>query len=415
MNHYIIEPERRTEIAASTEVLVAGGGIAGIAAALAAARHGKKVTLLERQFALGGMATLGLITIYLPLCDGMGNQLIFGLGEELLRLSIHRTYEGTYPTAWLEGGTKEERTEKRFTAQFNPQLFALDAEKLLRESGVEILYGTLAVDTVVEDGLIRAVIVENKSGRTAISVESVIDCTGDADLCRLSGAPTVLKEGGNGLASWYYYFDGSAVKLKMFGLADVVPDKKDSKDKNGNSTYQAEKTESLDANFRFSGVDGYELSGAVQAGHEKMFADILARRADNEAFVPVTMSTIPLVRMSRRLAGVHTMDESEDHQYLSDSVGMTGDWCKRGPAYEIPFGALHCEEIKNLLAAGRDISTTDAMWNVTRVIPPCAVTGQAAGTAAALGSDFTKTDIEVLQHTLAADGVRLHWQEVDAQ
>ncbi len=407
MEHYIIEPQRKTPVAGATQVLVAGGGMAGIAAALAAARHGKQVTLLERQFALGGMATLGLITIYLPLCDGMGNQLVLGLGEELLRLSIRHTHEGAYPSAWLSGGTREARIRTRFTAQFNPQLFALDAERLLKEAGVRILYGTLAVDTLVKNGVIQAVIVENKSGRTALSVESVIDCTGDADLCRLAGAPTRLKEGGNGLASWYYHFDGSAVNLKMFGLADVVPDKKDTRC----GVYQAEKTESLDAGYRFSGVDGYELSDAVLAGHEKMFADILAQRARNQQFVPVTMSTIPLVRMSRCLEGVHTMEESEDHQFLPDSVGMTGDWCRRGPAYEIPFGALHCDCIKNLLAAGRDISTSDAMWNVTRVIPPCAVTGQAAGTAAALGSDFTKTDIPALQATLAADGVRLHWEE----
>ena len=102
------------------------------------------------------------------------------------------------------------------------------------------------------------------------------------------------------------------------------------------------------------------------------------------------------------------MDVSNDHKALPDSVGMTGDWTKRGPAYEIPFGALHCDKIRNLLAAGRDIYTTDAMWNVTRVIPPCAVSGQAAGTAAALGNDFTQTDIHALQAALKADGVMLH-------
>ena len=102
------------------------------------------------------------------------------------------------------------------------------------------------------------------------------------------------------------------------------------------------------------------------------------------------------------------MDVSQDHTALPDSIGMTGDWTKRGPAYEIPFGALHCAEIRNLLAAGRDISTTEAMWNVTRVIPPCAVSGQAAGTAAALGNDFTCTDINALQAALKADGVKLH-------
>lgn len=404
MSTCIRERERETPIFSETEVLVAGGGIAGIAAALAAARHGKKVTLVEKQFAVGGMATLGLITIYLPLCDGCGNQLVFGLGEELLRLSIKYGHEGEYPGAWLENGSIEEKRRRRFTAQFNPQLFALSAERLLRQEGVKILYGAYAVDAAVEDGCIRAVVVESKSGRTAIRVESVIDCTGDADICFLSGAPTCLKQDGNGLASWYYFFDGSEVKLKMFGLADVVPEKEPGR----NGEYDASKTDSLDSSFRFSGVDGYELSEAVQRGHEKMFDDILAAQSRNGGLRPVTMSAIPLVRMSRRLVGTHTMEQAQDHCVLPDSVGMTGDWCRRGPAYEIPFGALHCMEVKNLLAAGRCISASDAMWNVTRVIPPCAVTGQAAGTAAALSSDFTKTDIAALQDALMDDGVKLH-------
>ena len=405
----ITEAGRDIPVAASTQVLVAGAGIAGLSAALAAARHGKDVILLEREYGLGGMATLGLITIYLPLCDGMGNQLVFGQGEELLHLSIKYGHEGRYPDAWLGNGTAEERKQQRFTAQFNPHLFALTVEKLLRDEGVKILYGTTVVDTVVEDGVIKYVIVENKSGRTAIAVDAVIDCTGDADVCHLAGAPTVVNPKGNGLASWYYYHDGKDVSLKMFGLADVVPDKEDSKQSDGSDTYSAAKTDSLDANFRFSGIDGYELSDAVLAAHEKMFADILAQKEANPDLVPVTGSSIPLVRMSRRLAGLYTMEEKDDHVRLPDSVGMTGDWCKRGPAYEIPFGALHCAEVKNLLAAGRDISTSHAMWNVTRVIPPAAVSGQAAGTAAALGSDFMNTDIAELQRVLEADGVKLHF------
>ena len=403
---YILESGRKTPILADTEVLVAGAGIAGISAALAAARHGRRVTLMEKQFAIGGMATLGLVTIYLPLCDGCGNQLIFSQGEELLLLSIKYAYEGSYPSAWLNGGKREEREKNRFTAQFNPQLFALSAERLLKSEGVRIIYGTSAVGTVVSDGRISYVIVENKSGRSAIRAESVIDCTGDADICHLSGAPTAVKEGGNGLASWYYYFDGKKVSLKMFGLADVVPE--ESGTEGDGESYSAAKTESLGAR-RFSGVDGYELSDAVLAGHEKMLEDILSQRKKNDCLVPVTMSTIPLVRMSRRLIGVKTMEQSSDHEFVGDSIGMTGDWCRRGPAYEIPFGALHCTGVRNLLAAGRDISVSDEMWNVTRVIPPCAVTGQAAGTAAALGSDFCELDISLLQQTLEKDGVKLHW------
>lgn len=405
----ITEPARETTVALETQVLVAGGGIAGIAAALAAARRGRRVTLIERGFAVGGMATLGLITIYLPLCDGCGNQLIFGIGEELLRLSIKHGHEGRYPAEWLGPGTRAERTANRFTAQFNPQLFALEAERLLLEAGVDIVYGTVAVGAQVEGGVIKHVIVENKSGRTAIAAGSVIDCTGDADICSLAGAPTVLKSGGNGLASWYYYFDGSKVNLKMFGLADVVPDESDDVRADGSDTYSAGKTESLDRDYRFSGVDGYELSRAVLAGHGRMLGDILAQRGGNPELVPVTMSTIPLVRMSRRLAGEYTMRCADDHRALPDSVGMTGDWCRRGPAYEIPFSALRCGRIRNLLAAGRCISADDEMWNVTRVIPPCAVSGQAAGTAAALTSDFSAIDIDLLQSALLSDTVKLHF------
>ena len=406
MNKYLIEPERKIDITDSCDVLVAGGGIAGIAAAMAAARGGKKVTLLEREYALGGMATLGLVTIYLPLCDGEGKQLVCGIGEELLKLSITHGAEANYPKAWLDGGSGEDKIKNRYMTQFNPHLFALEAEALLLSLGVQILYGTLACAVTKEDDSITAVVVENKSGRTAIEVGAVIDCTGDADICQMAGAKTALKEGGNGLASWYYYHTGGKVTLKMFGLADVVPGQTTG-DKQG-SHLSAAKVESLDKSHRFSGVDGTQLSEAVIAAHGKMFSDILGHNAQNGDYVPVTMSTIPLVRMSRRLVGAYTMDESENKKHMPDSIGMTGDWRKRGPAFEIPFGTLYGNEVKNLLAAGRDISVTDAMWDITRVIPACAVTGQAAGAAAALGSDFAKLDIKALQSSLEHAGVKLH-------
>ena len=102
-----------TKVRYECDVLVAGGGVAGIAAAMAAAREGAKVILLERSYVLGGLATSGLVTIYLPLCDGVGHQVSFGIAEELLRLSIEHGDEGRYPTAWLDGGTPEEKAEKQ--------------------------------------------------------------------------------------------------------------------------------------------------------------------------------------------------------------------------------------------------------------------------------------------------------------
>jgi hypothetical protein len=155
-------------------------------------------------------------------------------------------------------------------------------------------------------------------------------------------------------------------------------------------------------------VDWEELSRAVLNAHEKMYQDILRHRDADDSYVPVAISSIPLVRMSRRLAGEYTLDDSEDHKFMADSIGMTGDWRKRGPAYEIPFRTMYCRDVKNLLAAGRHISVTDAMWDITRVIPPCAVTGEAAGTAASIGIDFTALDINELQRHLANRNVKLH-------
>lgn len=413
MKSVIIEPERKIPVESSCDVLVAGGGIAGIAAAMAAARGGKRVTLVEREYALGGMATLGLVTIYLPLCDGEGSQLVFGIGEELLKLSIEHGAEANYPDAWLNGGSLEARKKTRYITQFNPHLFALRSEALLLKLGVKILYGTLVCSVSKEDGAISHVIVENKSGRSAISVASVIDCTGDADVCQLAGAKTVLHSGGNGLASWYYYIQGGKVSLKMFGLADVLPGRgPDDAGATDGRQYEAVKVESLDENLRFSGVDGDELSRAVIAAHEKMFEDIGGFHAKDASYLPVTISTIPLVRMSRRLAGVFTMDDSGDKMFVKDSIGMTGDWRKKGPAYEIPYGTLYGDDVPNLLAAGRDISVTDSMWDITRVIPCCAVTGEAAGTAAAIGGDFAKINVAELQERLTAGGAKLHLEEL---
>lgn len=410
----ITEKERSIPVSAQCDVLVAGGGIAGIAASIAAARGGKKVILLEREYALGGMATLGLVTIYLPLCDGAGKQVIYGIGEELLKLSIEHGAEANYPAAWLEGGSLEERTEKRYMTQFNPHLFAMRAEQLISSLGVEILFGTLAAQVVVDNKNITHVVIENKSGRSAIAVGAVIDCTGDADICHLAGAPTKLHKNGNALAGWYYYQSGGKVHLKMFGLADIVPDKDGGApeaEADEGEHYQAVKVESI-GDFRFTGVDGTELSRSVVEVHARMYDDIMAHHKDDEEYLPVTMSTIPLVRMSRRIEGAYTLDDSEERVYFDDSIGLTGDWRKRGPIYELPFRTLYCNEIRNLLAAGRDISTTDSMWDISRVIPTCAVTGEAAGTAAALGNDFAALDVAELQQMLRAGGVQLHVDEI---
>lgn len=400
----ILEPARHVPVKQTCDVLVAGGGIAGIAAALAAARRGKRTMLLERGWQLGGLATAGLITIYLPLCDGVGHQLSYGIAEELLWLTVKHHSEGDYPTLWREEHSVEERKAgERFLTQYNPSLFALEAEKLLTESGVSIFYGASVCGVHKEGEMISAVMVETPSGRHAIEVESVVDATGDAVVCALSGAKTALFQQGNILAAWYYEYNGKRVAKRSLGACDVPETEK----KAGRG-----ETPELLLNRRFGGLDAEELSEMMCISHQKMLQDILKHREENPEYLPVTIPTMPQVRMTRRLVGAYTQDDTENGVSYADSVGMFGDWRKRGPAYELPFSTLWGKEIPNLIAAGRCISVTDAMWDITRVIPVCAVTGEAAGTAASLGNDFSKLDVAALQAALREQGVKLHREDL---
>lgn len=382
----------KTSVKGSFDVIVAGGGIAGISAALAAARQGADVLLIESSYILGGLATSGLVTIYLPLCDGMGRQVSFGICDELIRLSVKHTNEGSYSDAWFNGGSRQERCEKRFEVQFNAHLFAMEAEKLLIDNGVQILYGTRICAAKKNGSRLEYIITENKSGRCAYKCNSAVDCTGDADLFALCGAQTDEFDAGNILACWYYYYSQGKVSLKMLGYAE------NPEGDNGTPLIQQ----------RFSGLDGMENSRMVQHAHEQMLKDILKHRQQDETYVPVTMPTIPQIRMTRKINGAFTLDTADEHKYFNSSIGMISNWKKRGPVYEVPFETLYSSDCENVFAAGRCISVTDLMWDVSRVIPACAVTGEAAGTAAAMLRDSDSIDVAVLQKRLTENGVILH-------
>ncbi|MFA6845348.1 MAG: FAD-dependent oxidoreductase, partial [Sphaerochaetaceae bacterium] len=162
--NYLLEKERKTPIVSEYDTVIVGAGMGGIAAALATARHGRKVLLVERMFSVGGLATLGLITIYLPLCDGRGRQVCFGLNDELLKLSISHGFEDKYPNTWLDK-KQTVHHDQRFEVGFNAQVFAILMEQTLREAGCDILYGTLVTSISKKNNFIDAVILENKNGR----------------------------------------------------------------------------------------------------------------------------------------------------------------------------------------------------------------------------------------------------------
>jgi len=396
-----INEQLHTEVKKEYDVAVCGGGIAGISAALAATRQGKKTVIFEKQYMLGGLGTAGIVTIYLPLCDGYGHQVSFGIAEELFRLSILHGAENMYPENWLDNiGTRGE-DDKRFEVQYNPQLFAILAEKLLLSEDVDILYGTYAVGVDTENGRIKHIITENKSGRCAYKVKSVVDATGDCDIASFAKLPTDTFGQGNMLAAWYYSLGKAGYRLNQLGCVDVT-DKGRPKENQVKSL--AEK--------RFSGIDGEELSEQMCLAHQALYRDFLKKRQNDEELVPVTIATTPQIRMTRKIVGEYTLSEAEEHRYFEDSVGMVSNWKKRGPVYEVPFRTLYNSAVKNLIFAGRCVSVDEAMWDIMRVIPCCAVTGQAAGTAAAMTDDFSALDIKELQKILEKSGVILHEKEL---
>jgi hypothetical protein len=147
-------------------------------------------------------------------------------------------------------------------------------------------------------------------------------------------------------------------------------------------------------------------------GQAAVYNDFLKKRAQDPDHAPVTMATIPQIRMTRKIVGEYELSHKEEHKYFEDSIGMVSNWKKRGPIYEVPFGTLYSAKVKNLICAGRCTSVNETLWDVMRVIPCCAVTGQAAGTAAAMSDDFSALDVSQLQKKLAEDGVKLHENEV---
>lgn len=399
MSDYIQENAKEIPVKYHPDVVVAGGGIAGIAAALAAARNGADVLLIEKQCMVGGLASSGLIAGYLPLCDGRGHQVSYGIAEELLRLSIRCGAQSELPLAWLNKKEETAKQNKRYEVQFNPQYMALLAERQLIKEHVHILYDSRICGVISSEDRITELLLENKSGRLAVRGKTYVDATGDADLYWYAKHPTRLFEKGNILAGWYYLFNGEQVKLRPLGFAEVFEEKK--KD-----------TVKPLVNRRFYGIDGQEISEMLFLSHEAILNDILELKKEKQDIEPTALAGMPQLRMTRCIQGEYELKESDNDVNFPDSVGMIADWRKRGMVYEIPYRALYSKKLGNVIGAGRCICTDDGMWDISRVIPPCAVTGEAAGTAAAMTTDFGELSYDRLAKRLRRQGQKLIFSEI---
>jgi len=394
---YVQEPSRRIPVRGEYDVAVVGGGIAGVAAAVAAARNGASVCLLENQFALGGLATLGIVTVYLPLCDGRGRQVVGGLGEELLKLSVADGSCEAIPACWRRGGDKARRARQRYRVRFNPASFLLALEALVLRSGVELMYGTRFCRAVRRGRRVSAVVVENKSGRSALRCGTVVDATGDADVCAATGEATVsLKT--NVAGGWFYTLDGD-------GRGDLI-----------RFTLPFDQTGCTvpeGGGRGFAGDNAKDATGQVIDTRRAILRRLaeLRDRQGGGPLHPLIVPTLPTFRMTRRLKKASELSVLDDRRTFPDTIGMIGSWLSDGRVFTLPFRALAAEKTDNLLVAGRCISVDETAWVYTRAIPACAVTGEAAGTAAAMAARadgrFASVEIGALQRQLRKQKVIL--------
>ncbi len=399
----IEEPSRSLPVSNDCDVLVAGGGIAGVAAALAAARLGADVCLLEKTCALGGLATLGNVTVWLPLCDGRGRQVSGGLAEELLKLSVANLGRDNksaqfigVPTCWQPGGDAATRWKTRFETRFNPSSYLLALEKRVTDAGIKILYDTRLCAVHRAGDRISHVVVENKSGRSAIACRTVVDATGDADLCFLAGEQTESLDS-NVLSGWFYTLQENGMNLHCLS-----------------NRYNPRGTQEKAEGPFFRGDDADQVTAHLLETRElirKRLESIRARKPEADVQL-VSPPTLPCFRMTRRLVGSVSLGARHVHQWFEDTIGLIGDWRQAGPVYAIPFSALQGVQTANLLVAGRCLSADTTVWEVTRSLPGCAVSGEACGTAAVMalrqtGGNVQALPITALQNQLVKQGVLL--------
>jgi len=449
---HIAEAARTTPVMLETEVLVVGGGPGGLAAAVAAARAGARTTLVDRYGCFGGVITqVGVDTV--AWYRHAGTVDLEGIGRE-----FERRAEA------LGGATPDLQSE---SLALDSELFKVVADRLVLEAGVEPLLHCLVTEPVVEGGLVRGVITESKSGRQAILAERVIDATGDADVAFRAGAPCRTRPRGAAMGVTVM-FSCSGVDKERFldHVAASAPTygdwgkcwavQTDGKEDGLFSPYLQEPFDRaradglIPADVRSIGgtwgritdageatalnmvvMAGYDctdvrdLTAAEIEGRRQALLAIEALRRYTPGFEHAVLrdfgSTLG-TRDSRKIVGRYelTGGDVRGQARFPDSIGIFPEFLDgygvlvlptTGRYFQVPFGALVPRDVDNLLVAGRCVSGDSISHAATRNQLCCAVTGQAAGAAAAvsLGTGRTTGAVEVsrVQEELRRQGARL--------
>lgn len=416
-------------------VIVVGGGPAGVCAAISAARQGVKTLLVEQNGFCGGMATAGLVGPFMTCYDAAGEKMIIkGLFEEIVDRLVERDFAihpkevmgGTAFTSWIKIGHDH-------VTPFEAEGLKLVLDEMLAQAGVDILYHTAFLEPILEGKKIVGIKVASKSGIEEIEGDVIIDCTGDGDVAYRSGVPFEMGNEELGLiqpATMFYHIsnvDSDAVEadiqanINNFYRKDGVNYRSlhwrvTEARENGDWTLDRvsiglfrmpKKDEWCVNTSRIMKVDSTNNQSLTRAEIEgRRQVDEITRffrkyvPGCEDARIKATASHVG-IRESRHIKGEYrlTADDllnstvPEDSVFIAaNSVDVHGRFGPKsneyvpisGKYYGVPYRSLVPVEIEGLLVAGRCLSADSTAAGAVRVMPPCMAMGQAAGTAAAL-------------------------------
>lgn len=426
----IDEPGGKIPVVAEADLVVVGGGPAGIAAAVAGARNGLSVVLLERYAYLGGLASGGMVLVLDDMCNG-NEVTVKGLCSELIDRMTTMGLCITPPQAdwiadeakfrqWARWGTYNFHSHSKpqpvcYASAFDPDGFKRASNDMIAEAGVNLRLHSWFSKTIVEDGVVKGVICDSKSGRQAILGKVVVDATGDLDVAASAGAA---------------HSQGSFIVTTVFRLGGVDTEQAERfeyEDPEAFSQVDREAKRIMGGSWErwwlktplpgivwcncphMAGFDGTSVEDLTRAdfkGREKIAALVEYVRASvpgfQNAFV-VDVAPQVGVRTSRLLEGeyVLTKEDVSSRRHFADSVA-------RGRDYYYPYRTLLPKDVKQLLVAGRHYSSTAAAQRISREIPPCMAMGEAVGVAASIALDqgvtVDKVDVAKLQRLLREQG-----------
>ena len=433
------EASRELPVYHQCDVLVVGGGPSGCAAALAAARAGADVVVLERYNHLGGLSTGGLVIWIDRMTDWTGRQVIQGFATEVLDRMPKEGLAGPDPADW---GSKEpakaaywgQRTSAFhgtvcWAPTLDPERLKVISQEMLLEAGVRLVFHGWAAMPIVEDGAVKGALFESKSGRQALMAKVVVDATGDGDMFARAGAAfdtdieagdvhhsmnTAFMLAGVDMERWLKFRREETDQFAEFmqlgreSLGFFQP------------PYVSWRSDiALFLGPRQSGLSALDVDDMTEveirshrfmAGHCEFFR----RHAPGfEAAYMMESASQLGVRHTRRLAGVGRIERGQWEKGLpfADEVGVSPSVSPKFPVISVPYGALVPRSLDGLLACGRHVSCDANSHGFMREIPQCWLTGQAAGAAAALaagaGVQPRKLDVTALQGELRRQGVFL--------